>query len=278
MAAQQKKAEQFYQLHHTGKLFILPNIWDVLGVKLLESLDYKAIATASASIAYSNGFDDGENIPFENVLSTLKNIVNSTSLPVTADIESCYANDEIQLEKNIKQIIATGIVGINIEDSNHSNHTLNSIEIQCNRIKLIKRVAKEMNASLFINARTDVLLYNNLFSTSEAKLSELMKRGLAYKEAGANCFFPIAIRNEEDIEALVNGLKMPINILALPGIPDFTILDKLGVARVSLGPGLLKYAIKAMKSLATELKEYNGLSLITENEITSNYLKSLIHH
>ncbi|MBW7951632.1 MAG: isocitrate lyase/phosphoenolpyruvate mutase family protein, partial [Chitinophagaceae bacterium] len=75
MAAQQKKAEQFYQLHHTGKLFILPNIWDVLGVKLLESLDYKAIATASASIAYSNGFDDGENIPFENVLSTLKNIV-----------------------------------------------------------------------------------------------------------------------------------------------------------------------------------------------------------
>lgn len=278
MGIQQEKAEQFYQLHHTNKLFILPNVWDILGVKLLESLDYKAIATASASIAYSNGFDDGENIPFENVLSTLKNIVNSTNLPVTADIETCYAIDEIQLEKNIKQIIATGVVGINIEDSNHSNHTLNSIKIQCNRIKLIKSVAEEMNVSLFINARTDVLLYNNLFSTSEAKNTELIKRGLAYKEAGANCFFPIAIRNEEEIKALVKELSMPINILALPGIPDFTILDKLGVARVSLGPGLLKYAMKAIKSLATELKEYKGLSLITENEITSDYLKSLINN
>lgn len=276
MVTQQEKAEQFYQLHHTGKLFILPNVWDVLGVKLLESLNYKAIATASAAIAYSNGFDDGENIPFESVLTILKNITNSTNLPVTADIESCYANNEIQLEKNIKQIIATGIVGINIEDSNQTNHTLNSIEVQCNRIKLIKKVANEMNVALFINARTDVLLYNNLFDTPEAKLTELMKRGLAYKEAGANCFFPIAIRNAEDIEVLVRELKMPINILALPGIPEFTILDKLGVARVSLGPGWLKYAIKAMKELATELQHYNGLNLITENEITSDYLKSLI--
>jgi 2-methylisocitrate lyase-like PEP mutase family enzyme len=278
MVTQQEKAEQFYKLHHTGKLFILPNIWDALGAKLLESLDYQAIATASASIAYSNGFDDGENIPFETVLLGLKNIVNSTNLPVTADVETCYATDEIQLEKNIKQIIATGVVGINIEDTNHNNHTLNSIEVQSNRIKLIKKVAEEMNVSLFINARTDVLLYNNLFSTSEAKLSELIKRGKAYKEAGANCFFPIAIRNEEDIKALVNELGMPINILALPGIPDFKTLNSIGVARVSLGPGFLKYAIKAMKSLATELKEYNGLSLITENEITSDYLKSLIHY
>lgn len=278
MVTQQEKAEQFYKLHHTGKLFILPNIWDALGAKLLESLDYQAIATASASIAYSNGFDDGENIPFETVLLGLKNIVNSTNLPVTADVETCYATDEIQLEKNIKQIIATGVVGINIEDTNHNNHTLNSIEVQSNRIKLIKKVAEEMNVSLFINARTDVLLYNNLFSTSEARLSELIKRGKAYKEAGANCFFPIAVRNEEDIKALVNELGMPINILALPGIPDFKTLNNIGVARVSLGPGFLKYAIKAMKSLATELKEYNGLSLITENEITSDYLKSLIHY
>src|SRR5678815_4572206 len=68
---QAEKAKHLHQLHHSGKLLILPNIWDVLGAKLLEDLGYAAIATASAAVAYSNGYNDGENIPFTEVLHIL---------------------------------------------------------------------------------------------------------------------------------------------------------------------------------------------------------------
>lgn len=79
---QKEKAQQLHQLHHTNKLLILPNVWDVLSAKLLEKIGYPAIATASASIAYTNGYLDGENIPFENLLAILSKIANSVGIPV----------------------------------------------------------------------------------------------------------------------------------------------------------------------------------------------------
>lgn len=65
---QKEKAPRLHQLHHSDKLLVLPNIWDVLGAKLLENLDYPVIVTASASIAYTNGFNDGEKILFNDFL------------------------------------------------------------------------------------------------------------------------------------------------------------------------------------------------------------------
>ena len=85
---QQEKAKRFYDLHHSGKLLILPNVWDCLGANLLESLHYPAIATASASVAFTNGFDDGQRISFDAVLAILKKITSSVTVPVSADIES----------------------------------------------------------------------------------------------------------------------------------------------------------------------------------------------
>lgn len=273
---QKEKAIAFYKLHHNGKLLVLPNIWDSLGALLLESLGYPAIATASAAIAFSNGYDDGEKIPFEDVLVNLKKLTASVDIPVTADIENGYADTDIQLYKNVKLLIETGIVGINIEDTDSKTKLFYPIEIQCNRIRTIRKVAEEMGIPVFINARTDVFLHEKIFSTPGQIFDEIVTRGLAYKKAGADCFFPIAMRQKEDIQNLITKLQMPVNILTIPGIPDLHTLNEMGVARVSLGPSFLKIAVKTMKNLAFELKNYEGLSAIIENEITTDYLKNLV--
>jgi 2-methylisocitrate lyase-like PEP mutase family enzyme len=275
--SQQIKARQFHQLHHSGKMLVFPNVWDSLGAVLLENLHYPAIATASASIAFTNGYNDGEHLPFNDFLTQLTKIVSNVNIPVTADIESGYASNEKQLEENIKRIISTGIVGINIEDTNKERGSLVSIENQCNNIRIIKNVSSELGISLFINARTDVYIHGNEFETAEAKLEETLKRGLAYKNAGADCFYPIVMRQEQDIKKTVEQLQMPINILTIPGIPELNTLNEMGVARVSLGPSFLKIAIKAMKDLAVKLNNLEGLSEITGNEITSDYLKNLVN-
>lgn len=131
--SQKEKAEQFRNLHHFEKMLLLPNIWDPLGALLMESLGYPAIATASASIAFTNGYSDGEKIPFNELLVILKRIAQSVNLPVTADIESGYAEDDSQLEENVKLLIETGIVGINFEDTDHKTNTLQAIETQCKK-------------------------------------------------------------------------------------------------------------------------------------------------
>ncbi len=277
-STQIKKAEQFHRLHHADEMLILPNIWDTLGALLMADLGYPAVATASASVAYSNGYNDGENIPFNDVLRLLKRITNSIDLPVTADIESGYARDNGQLEQNIKLLLDAGIVGINVEDTDKETNTLHSIDSQSNRIRLIRKIGEEAGIPLFINARTDVYLHEKNFANNTAKLNELLARGVAYKDAGADGFFPVLVTQQDEIKEIIDRVELPINIVTVPGIPDLKTLHKLGVARISLGPSLLKIALKAMKELAAQLKDHEGLSSITGNEITSDYLKRLVNN
>ena len=274
---QQEKAKLFYKLHHSKDLLVLPNIWDCLGAKLLENLGYPAIATASASISFTNGYNDGENIPFSDLLAILKTIAASVNVPVTADIESGFAETEDRLKENIRQVIQTGVVGINFEDTDKKTNGLYPVEIQSQRIRVIKKVSKEMGVALFINARTDVYVRGKGLDAPGSKLEEALKRGVAYKSAGADCFFPLAIQNEDEIKAIVKQLQMPVNIILIAGVPELNTLDDIGVKRVSLGPGFLKIAVKAMKSLAIKLQRHEGLADIAGNEITSDYLVSLVN-
>ena len=275
--SQQAKANTLRSLHHNGQMLVLPNIWDPLGASLLQSLGYAAVATASASIAFSNGYDDGEHIPFDDLLKILQRIVHSVHIPVTADIESGYANNNASLEDNIRQLIQAGIVGINIEDTDKQNGQLVSAEEQCEKIKLIRKIASEMEVPLFINARTDVYLKVKPDVTAEEKFSETLKRGRAYMAAGGDCFFPVFIKEKHDIEKLIAELNAPVNVIAIPGVPNLKTLKEIGVARVSIGPGFLKTAMLAMKELALTLQNYEGLEMVTSNPVTTNHLKELVN-
>lgn len=165
--SQREKAEKLHELHHSGRMLIFPNIWDVLGALLIESLGYPAIATASASVAFSNGYHDGENIPLTDLLVLLKKITSSVNVPVTADIESGYSDNDTQLEVNIKLLVETGIAGINFEDTDRKTNKLQSIGVQCHKIRLIRKVSAEKAIPLFINARTDVYLRAEADATDE---------------------------------------------------------------------------------------------------------------
>jgi 2-methylisocitrate lyase-like PEP mutase family enzyme len=236
------------------------------------------VATASAAIAYANGYNDGEHIPFIDLLHILKRITGNVHVPVTADIESGYAAGENELAENIKQLIETGIAGINIEDTDKQSKTLLPLDVQCERIKLIKKIALENNVPLFINARTDTFIHEKTFASSQQQLNETIQRGKAYKAAGADCFYPILACDQQHIQTIVEAVNMPVNVLLIPGIPVLNVLQQMGVARVSLGPGFLKYSIKAMKGLAIKLQRYEGLEDITGNDITSDYLKHLVEN
>lgn len=270
-----QKGKTLHQLHHNENILVLPNVWDPLSAILLESLGYGAVATASAAIAYSNGYKDGEIMPFAMVTNVLKKIVEAVNIPVTADIESGYASDLRLFSENAKQLLDTGIVGINLEDTRHDNQSLLSAELQAERIALFRKIATSQGIPLFINARTDVYLKPDLFP-GETILEEAIRRGKIYKEAGADGFYPIILQDNTAMETLVKEVGLPLNILLLPNIPDFETLHKMGVKRVSLGPGLLKIAVHAIKNISEKLLRYEGMEEIKQNPVTGAFLNQLV--
>ncbi len=104
-------------MHTNGRLLILPNIWDPIGARILAAKGYPAIATASAADSASLGYEDGEKIKLSTLIYIISRIAHSVDTPVTADIETGYAQTISQLEETKQQVTESGVVGINIEDS-----------------------------------------------------------------------------------------------------------------------------------------------------------------
>jgi 2-methylisocitrate lyase-like PEP mutase family enzyme len=263
---QKEKAEKFLKFHQDKEILVLLNSWDAGSSKLIEACGYKAIATTSMGIAASLGYPDCQIITLSEMIQAITGIVNSVQVPVTVDIEAGYGNNLNEIIESVKKIIATGIVGINIEDSiDLSPKLVDEIEF-CERISAIRALSDSLGFHLVINARTDSF-YTSSGSNKE-KLAESIKRGNKYREAGADCIFVQPVWEKETILTLVKEINAPINILSNPGIgkgilpPSVSELQDLGVARLSLGSSLMKSILAFIKKVADELSEkgtYNTL-------------------
>lgn len=268
------RAQLLSKLHRSDKLLILPNIWDPLGAALLENIGYPAVATGSMSVAVSGGYADGENMPFEEVLAVLKKIVNRVKVPVTADIESGYSLTSEGLASNIRQLISTGIAGINVEDSHSKTDELLPIAVQQERIGLIRATADKLDIPIFINARTDSFMKTGL--TPEQQWEETLNRAKAYIEAGADGIFPIFLKETDLIQKLVKIIPAPVNILARSGTPALKTLKEAGVARVSFGPSFMKAVLQKMKELAEAIQKGEGHDRVTGDMVTGDFLNGLV--
>jgi 2-methylisocitrate lyase-like PEP mutase family enzyme len=269
---QADKAELFRNQHHSGKLLILPNIWDLLGAKLMEKAGYHSIATASVATALSNGFQDGEKIPFMHLLKTVARITAAVSLPLTVDIERGFADSLLLLKENIRLLIENGAVGLNIEDSHADHKGLYKLDEQCRKIEAIREVGIQCGVPIVINARTDIFLQK----TENNAIGQAIERGRAYKAAGADCFYPIVMNDYAEIFLLIKEVSMPVNVLLSKATADLKKLEEIGVARVSLGPGLLNHALTAMKQIADELLHYNTTAFLSRELLPREFMDSLV--
>jgi len=264
---QKEKAELFLKYHHDKEILVLLNSWDTGSSKLIEACGYKAVATTSMGIAASLGFPDCEVIQLSEMIEVMTGIVKGVQVPVSVDIEAGYGNNINEIIDSVKKIIATGIVGINIEDSIELSPVLIDETEFCERISAIRALSDSLGFHLVINARTDSFYVSS--GSPQEKLSESIKRGNKYREAGADCIFVQPVWEKEMISTLVKEINAPINILANPTIgagitPSIRELQDLGVARVSLGSSLMKAALALIKKAADELKEKGTYNILLD--------------
>ena len=101
----------------------------------------------------------------------------------------------------------------------------------------------------------------------QARFALAVERANAYREAGADCLFVPGLRDAETIGRIVGDVKCPVNILAGPGSPTIPELQKLGVARVSVGSAAMRATLGLVRRIAEELKT-SGTYTTLENGIT----------
>jgi 2-methylisocitrate lyase-like PEP mutase family enzyme len=242
MSTQREKAEELRRLHDAPEPLVLVNAWDAASARVVAAAPgCRAIATASWSIAAAHGFPDGEAISRAAMLAAVALVASAVDLPVTADLERGFGDASV----TVGGAIEAGAVGCNLEDSTGTGGLWPAEEHAA--VVTAARAAGELaDVPIVINARTDVFL------EGAGGVDEAVERGRAYLEAGADVIFVPGVRDVPTLEALVAGIG-PISVFGMPGGPTLAEYARIGVRRVSYGPGPMGVAMAALKRAAETL-------------------------
>ena len=252
MSTQVEKAIQFRQLHRGARALVLPNPWDVASARVFEEAGFPAIATTSAGVAFSLGYPDGQRISREEMIARIGRIVRAVKVPVSADVEAGYGSTPEHAARTARELMEAGAVGMNLEDTTgRADQPLLSLDAAVQKILAVRAEAAHMRIPLVVNARTDVNLLPG--GNPEADYQETVRRLLAFRDADADCVFAPGLKDAETIGRLAKAVECPLNILAGPGSPSVPELEKLGVARVSVGSGFMRATLGLLRRAAEEL-------------------------
>jgi 2-methylisocitrate lyase-like PEP mutase family enzyme len=249
---QAAKAEAFRALHRGPPLLLMANAWDAITARLFEAEGFAAVATTSGGVSWAVGYADGEAAPWGEVVGQTARIARAVKVPVTADIEAGFGATPEALARSITDIIGAGAVGVNLEDGTPSPTPIRPIEEAAARIRAAREAATAAGVPIVINARTD--LYLKQIGDEAGRFDEAVSRGRAYLAAGADCFYPIGLRDPATMGRLVQALKAPININVRAGWPSVAELEALGVARVTTATQLTRVALTAAREVARAIK------------------------
>jgi len=260
------KSRRLRELVRAPEILVMPGAYDVLSARLFEQMGFQAIQCTSGGIAAALGYPDGEEMSRCQTVEITGKIVNAVSVPVNADAERGYG-DENEIGDTVCALIAVGTAGMNLEDSRGGkqggvDHCLVEMGEQLRKIAAVMETKRALGSEFFLNARVDALAV--MTDDPKKALDEAIRRGNAYAEAGSDCIFYMNAHTCEVIGTLAKEVKAPISVLAGPKTPGVAELQDLGVTRVSYGSAFLKAAIGATRRLAQEIREQGTISALKE--------------
>lgn len=256
-------AQLFRALHEHSSPLILPNAWDAASARIFEDLGAKAIATTSAGVAWSLGYPDGRILPARLQAQVAENILRVIKVPLSVDFENGYSDDPIQVGENIKPLLDAGVAGINMEDGTDAP------ELLAAKITAIRKIAGD----LFINVRTDVYLAGLV--SNDRRVDEVGRRSKLYAEAGGSGLFVPFLADEEEIKQVVGLITLPLNVMAVPQLPNAAVLGKLGVKRLSAGSGISQVIWQQAATLAGQFLKGGDSTVLDRDPMAYGKLQEL---
>jgi len=249
MSAQADKAERFLARHYDASPLLMPNPWDAGSAKVLASLGFAALATTSSGFASTLGRLDG-SVTRDEALAHSTSIVEATDVPVSADLESCFADEPSGVAETIRLAIETGLAGCSVEDfTRDTDAPVYDLSLAAERVAAAAEVAHAGSVHLVLTARSEN------YVRGRPDLADTIARLQAYQEGGADVLFAPGVSDLDELRQLVAAVDRPVNVLGRPGGPAVAELADIGVRRISVGGAFAYAALGAVVEAGRELLE-----------------------
>jgi 2-methylisocitrate lyase-like PEP mutase family enzyme len=241
------RAATLLALHQPGNPVILPTVWDAWSANLAVAAGFAALTVGSHPVADSVGKPDNEGMTFDDLLTRVVQITDAVDVPISVDIESGYG---LPAQRLIDGLIGAGAVGLNIEDTVHSEgKRLRSVGEHADLVGGLRAAADAAGVHVVVNARTDLFIRKD--GEDADRVDRAVARLTAAARAGADVLYPVGRHQPDTLRRLTAELPLPVNAIALPDQDDPASFGPLGVGRISFGPFLqAALAMRANEILA----------------------------
>ncbi|HEY7967812.1 MAG TPA: isocitrate lyase/phosphoenolpyruvate mutase family protein [Solirubrobacteraceae bacterium] len=271
MSSQDELAARFLELHRPGEPLLMPNPWDVGTARILASLGFQALATTSSGHAISEGGLDG-TVTREQAIAHGGALAAAVDVPVSADLENCFADSPEGVAETVRMAIGAGLAGCSIEDyAQREDDPIYELALAVERVAAAAQAAHEGDVHFVLTARAE----NHLRGRDD--LDDTIARLRAYGEAGADVLYAPGIARAEDIRAVVESVGRPVNVLTFPGVPPIAELAELGVARVSVGSAFALSAIGALAEAAEEFRSAGTYGFLERSAAGSRAARAALY-
>lgn len=247
------RAEHFRALHE-GEAFVIPNPWDAGTAKLLAALGFRALATTSSGAAFARGRPDGA-LSLDEVLDHVREIVDATALPVSADLEDARGPAPPDAATAVRRAAEAGAAGGSIEDWDAQARRILEPGAAAERISEAVEAAHSVGTGFVLTARAENLVHGI------ADLDDTIARLVAYERAGADVLYAPGLRSVEQIRAVCAAVGRPVNVLARPDL-SLAEIAAAGARRVSVGGALTWTAVRAVLDAAEAMRDFGDFSLL----------------
>ncbi len=253
MKTQAEKSIAFRALHERAGAFIIPNPWDAGSARLLASLGFDALATTSLGLACTLGRPDGAAaVSRREVLDNCAAIASATELPVSADLENCYAREPRAAAEMIRLAAEAGVVGGSIEDaSGDERNPVYDFALAVERVQAAVEMVRSLDFPFVLTARAE-----NFF-LGRRDLEDTIRRLQAFEKAGADVLYAPGLRDLDTIRTVARAITKPLNVVVGMLEPGISAADlaQAGVKRISVGGALCRLALRHMMDGAREMRE-----------------------
>ena len=256
--SQSDKAKRFRALHEASGAFVIANPWDAGSARVLAGLGFQALATSSGAKAGVLGRLDGK-VTREESLANARAIVDAVDLPVSADLEKCFADEPKAAAETIRLAAGVGLVGGSIEDATGDKaRPLFDIGQATERVAAAAQVARSLGFPFTLTARTESFLRGN------PDLDDVIKRLQAFEKAGADVLMAPGLPDLAAVKAVCAAVTKPVNFMAGIKGKSFTVaeLQAAGVKRISLATSLWRIAMTGLVEAAREVKDKGTFSYL----------------
>ena len=251
---QATRAERFRALHRAGTPLLMPNAWDVGSAALFATLGFEALATTSGGFAATHGRLDG-GVTRDEVLAHSAELSRAVSVPVSADLENCFADDPEGVAATITAAIGTGLAGGSVEDfTRNPEKPIYELSHAAERVAAAAEAAHGGLMPFVLTARAENYLHGH------RDLSDTIARLQAYQEAGADVLFAPLVIDRDELRQLLASVDRPVSVLVTPQAPPVGELADMGVSRISVGSAVAVAAYGAAINAVNELREQGTYS------------------